>query len=228
MGTQLPLDITLRDEATLDRFVTGRNAELIDLLSRFEPASAQMLLISGVCGSGKSHLLQAQSRRVPGAVYLPLKQIPGMSAGIFEGLAARPLVCIDDIHAIKGIAEMELALFGLINEVKDNAHACVFTSLNAVRLVGFDLQDLVSRLNACTHYTLELPDDAHKATFLQEDARRRGLQISDDVISWVLTHLPRDMPTLTSFLALLDRESLSQQRKITIPFARDVLGRQQQ
>ena len=226
VGQQLPLDIALRDEATLERFLTGPNGELVHLLSGLDPAARQMIMISGVQGSGKTHLLQAVSRRINGAVYLPLATLPQLSAGMLDGLAARAVVCLDDIHVISTNAEMELALFGLINEIKDNEHSCIFTSRYPLQKSGFQLQDLVSRLNACVQYALELPDDEQKMFFLQEDARRRGLQLGEEVISWLMTHMARDMPSLAEFLAVLDQESLSRQRKITIPFAREVLSRQ--
>lgn len=224
MGEQLPLDIVLRDEATLERFVQGKNGELVEVLASMNPANGQMILISGTTGSGKSHLLQATCRRALDAMYLPLEQLPVLSPAIFDGLSSRPLVCLDDIHLLAANPELELALFGLINEIRDSAHSFVFSSRSPLDQAGFKLQDLVSRLSACMQYALELPDEANKISYLRDDAARRGLELGDDVISWILTHMPRDMTSLASFMTQLDRESLRSQRKITIPFAKQVLS----
>ena len=98
MGEQLPLDIVLRDEATLERFVQGNNGELVGVLASMNQANGQMILISGTTGSGKTHLLQATSRRAEDAMYLPLEHLPVLSSAVFDGLSSRALVCIDDIH----------------------------------------------------------------------------------------------------------------------------------
>ena len=225
MGEQLPLDIALRDEATLDRFVAGDNAELLKLLNSLDPVQGQMVLIAGPTGSGKTHLLQAVARRHPDSIYLPLLDLPVLTAEVFEGLASRPLICLDDIHALAGDPGQELALFGLINEVRDLGHSLLFSTAHPLEQAAFDLRDLVSRLAACVRYSLEFPDDQHRKNFIQDDAARRGLELSEEVISWILTHMPRDMPSLTALMALLDRESLRSQRKVTIPFARQVLNR---
>lgn len=228
MGEQLPLDIVLRDEATLERFVQGNNAELVELLAGMSQANGQMILISGIAGSGKTHLLQATCRLAKDAMYLPLEQLPGLSPAVFDGLSSRLLVCLDDIHLLAANPELELALFGLINEIRDSGHSFVFSSRSPLDQSGFELQDLVSRLSACMQYALELPDEANKISYLREDAARRGLELGDDVISWMLTHMPRDMPSLASFMMQLDRESLRSQRKITIPFAKQVLSQRAQ
>lgn len=223
MGVQLPLDITLRDEATLDRFVVGQNTELINLINQLGKDQEQMILITGMSGSGKTHLLQAISRHSKDAIYLPLAMITTISPNIFENLAQRPLVCLDDIQAISGNPEMELALFTLINELKENGQSFIFTTASKFDQAGFKLKDLISRLSACTHYYLEMPDDVHKADFLQEEAYRRGVQINSEAINWILTHTPRDMGSLIGLMRRLDEESLSSQRKITIPFIKQVL-----
>jgi DnaA family protein len=228
VGEQLPLDIVLRDEATLERFVQGNNAELVELLAGMSQANGQMILISGIAGSGKTHLLQATCRLAKDAMYLPLEQLPGLSPAVFDGLSSRLLVCLDDIHLLAANPELELALFGLINEIRDSGHSFVFSSRSPLDQSGFELQDLVSRLSACMQYALELPDEANKISYLREDAARRGLELGDDVISWMLTHMPRDMPSLASFMMQLDRESLRSQRKITIPFAKQVLSQRAQ
>jgi len=225
VSVQLPLDITLRDEATLDRFVTGHNQELFDLLQRFSPSQAQsMILITGVGGSGKTHLLQAVCRETAHAVYLPLAMLARLSGDIFEGLADRPLICVDDLQVLSGNAEMQLALFTLINDLKENGQSFIFSADRKIDQAVFGLKDLVSRLNACARYHLELPEDTHKLAFLRLDAHRRGLQIGNDVINWILTHTPRDMTNLVSLMSRLDQESLRSQRRVTIPFIKQVLG----
>jgi len=224
VNSQLPLDITLRDEATLDRFVAGHNQELFDLLQRLTPSQAQkMILITGVAGSGKTHLLQAVCRQTRHAIYLPLAMISQLSVDIFEGLADRPLVCLDDLQMLSGNPEMQLALFTLINDLRESGQSFVFSADRKIDQAIFGLKDLVSRLNACAHYHLELPGDDQKMAFLKGDAHRRGLQIGNDVISWILTHTPRDMTNLRSLMNRLDQESLRSQRRITIPFIKQVL-----
>ena len=220
----MPLDIALRDEATLERFVTGDNAELIELLTRFDPERQQMVVITGVEGSGKTHLLQAVARSQDGSIYLPLADLPAVTEDAFEGLSSRSLICLDDIQVLAGDPPTELALFGLINEIRDLGHSYLFSLACPLEQAGFRLQDLVSRLAASVRYSMELPNDLHKKHFLHDDAARRGLELNDEVIGWILTHMPRDMPSLTAFMALLDRESLRSQRKITIPFVRQVLS----
>lgn len=221
---QIPLDITLRDQATLERFVAGDNRELIDVLQSLgSDSEVRMIVITGLSGSGKTHLLQAACRQVDHAIYLPLKDLPDLDSSVFEALGGSPLVCLDDLQVLADSEEMQLALFSLINELKENNRSFVFSLDQPVDQAGFVLKDLVSRLQGCASYPLEAPQDRHKADFLQADAQRRGLQLSDEVVSWILTHTPRDMPNLVSLMNRLDQESLRSQRRPTIPFIKQIL-----
>ena len=55
-------------------------------------------------------------------------------------------------------------------------------------------------------------------------AQRRGLQLEDAAIDWLLKRVDRDLVSLTALLDRLDRESLAAQRRLTVPFLRSVLG----
>jgi DnaA family protein len=223
---QLSLDIALRDQATLDRFIPGNNQELVNLLgSLADSATQQMIVISGLKGSGKTHLLQAACRQVRHAIYLPLGSIAEPSPDIFEQLSDHPLVCLDDLQAIAGNNEMQLALFSLMNGLREQQRSFIASLDCRIDQAGFSLKDLVSRLQACGHYAVEAPQDQHKIDFLKMDAQRRGLQLSNEVISWILTHTPRDMANLVSLMNRLDRESLRSQRRPTIPFIKQMLKR---
>lgn len=225
MSVQLPLDIVLRNEATLERFVIGHNQELVDVLQRLDSMQGQSsLLITGPAGSGKTHLLQAVYRKVAHAIYLPLGLIARPLPDIFDGFADRPLVCLDDLQVLSEKPEMQLALFMLVNDLKENGRSFVFGSDRKIDQTVFKLKDLVSRLDACTRYHLEPLEDVDKQDFLQVEACRRGLQVSHEAVNWILTHTPRDMTNLISLMNRLDQESLRSQRKVTIPFVKHVLG----
>ena len=86
------------------------------------------------------------------------------------------------------------------------------------------LPDLRSRLSQCVRLMLEPLDDAGRADVLRLRAQRRGLQLEDTAIDWLLRRVDRDLASLTELFDRLDRESLAAQRRLTVPFLRRVLG----
>jgi len=84
--------------------------------------------------------------------------------------------------------------------------------------------DLKSRLAWGLVYQLRPLSDADKALHLRAEAARRGLELADEVVWYLLNRLPRDLPRLNATLDLLDRYSLSRQRHITLPLVREALA----
>jgi DnaA family protein len=59
---------------------------------------------------------------------------------------------------------------------------------------------------------------------MRAEAARRGLELGEEVVGYLLTRLPRDLSSLNGVLDLLDRDSLAQQRPLTLPFVREALN----
>ena len=68
------------------------------------------------------------------------------------------------------------------------------------------------------------PEDAGRREVLRQRARRRGWALEEPALEWLLRRVGRDLGGLTALLDRLDRASLAAQRRITVPFLRQVLG----
>jgi DnaA family protein len=55
-------------------------------------------------------------------------------------------------------------------------------------------------------------------------ASLRGIELPEDVARYLQRRYPRDMPTLAALLDRIDSAALSAQRRITLPFIREILG----
>ena len=86
------------------------------------------------------------------------------------------------------------------------------------------MPDLVSRLQACTSFQLRLLGDEDKQKLLQQKARLRGMELPDEVARFLLNRQQRDIRELVQILDLLDKASIVHQRKLTIPFVKDMLS----
>lgn len=224
---QLPLGIGLRPGATFDGFVPGPNAEAIAGL-RTRETVVRGVYLWGARGTGKTHLLQAvchqASSRGETAVYLPLARAADFSSGILEDLDALALICIDDIQAVAGQADWERGLFNLYNGARERGHALVITGDCAPRALGLELPDLVTRLGWNQVFRLRPLDDAALGEALRLRAAALGLELTEEVAGWLLRRCERDTNTLFALLERLDRASLSAQRRLTIPFVRELVG----
>jgi DnaA family protein len=85
-------------------------------------------------------------------------------------------------------------------------------------------EDLRTRLGWGLVYQLRPLTDALKAVHLRAEAARRGLRLSDEVVWYLLHHLPRDLASLNAVLDRIDRHSLARQRPVTLPLVRDALS----
>lgn len=218
---QLPLRIGLRDSATLDNFHVGDNAMLIHTL---EQATEPFVYLWGTGGSGKSHLLQALCRVEEAAAYLPLVELKGLGPAILDGLESMSLICIDDLQVVAADPLWEAALFHLYNRIRDAGGRLVVAASLSPAALGVGLADLRSRLGWGPVFQLIALDDAGKLAALQQRARARGLELSDEVGGYLLRHSPRDTHALFALLERLDQASLAAQRRLTIPFVRDLIN----
>lgn len=204
-------------------FCPGANSEALAAVQHLARPGAAMLYLHGAAGTGKSHLLQAACAEVPGAGYFPLAALRELGPGVLEGAAALPLVAIDDIDAVAGSGEWEQALFGLYNACLASARLLVAAREPSTGL-AVRLPDLRSRLAAMPHYALRPLDETGQREALRLRAAMRGIELPDETLTYLQRRFARDMASLHALLDRLDLASLQQQRRLTVPFIRAVLG----
>lgn len=226
--SQLALPLRLADHAVFDSFHAAGNEALVAMLRALAQGDdGAGCYLWGSSSTGKTHLLQAVCD-VAGdeSVYLPLAMFAEASPEMLDGLTQRRLICVDDIEAVAGDKHWETALFALYNEATANRCALVVAASQAPRSSEFRLADLKSRLGQLPTYQLEALGDSDTQRALQLRARHRGLDLPDDTAQFLLNRSRRDMASLYELLDKLDSEALRAQRRLTIPFVKDVLASQ--
>jgi DnaA family protein len=195
---QLPLAISLPAEPAFDNYVPGANAEALARVRELAAGtlSETIVYLWGPPGSGRTHLLRAAARVNPA------------------------LVIADDVERLH--AAEQQALFIAINAARDG-QAAVLASGGAPPATLALREDLRTRLAWGLVYQLKPLTDVDKALHLRAEAERRGLHLSDDVVAYLLSHLPRDLTSLNAVLDAIDRHSLARQRPATLALVREVL-----
>jgi len=195
---QLPLEISPPAAPSLDNFVAGANAEALAAVRALAAGGLREAIVYlwGERGSGRTHLLRAAARASPS------------------------LVAADDVESLDAGAQQ--VLFNAINAAREGGPGVI--AAGAAAPAGLALrEDLRTRLAWGLVYHLRAPSDAEKAAYLRTEAARRGLRLPEEVLAYLLTHLPRDLASLSTVLEALDRYSLASRRALTVPLVREAL-----
>ena len=195
---QLPLAISSAPEPSFDNYVAGANVEALARVKSLAAGALPEAIVYlwGEPGSGRSHLVRAAARANPG------------------------LITADDVELLD--AAQQQALFVAINTARDG-RAAVLAAGNAPP-AGLGLrEDLRTRLAWGLVYHIKPLTDAEKALHLRAEAGRRGLRLTDEVVWYLLNHLPRDLHSLNAALERIDRHSLARKRPVTLPLIREAL-----
>jgi DnaA-homolog protein len=197
---QLPLEMLRPAEPDFQNYVAGANSEALARVRALAAGALPEAIVYlwGETGSGRSHLLRAAARANPG------------------------LVVVDDVELLDELSQQ--ALFIAINAARDGESAVL--AAGSAPPAGLALrEDLRTRLAWGLVYQLKPLTDVDKTVHLHTEADRRGLRLGDDVISYLLTHLPRDLTSLNAVLDAIDRHSLARQWPVTLPLVREALAR---
>lgn len=227
---QLPLDIEIKADATFGNFVTGGddNAQLVSMLEKVAEGESEFVYLYGETGTGRSHLLQAFAQRYsecqPQALiaYIPLDNMQ-LVPDMVEGLAGFDAVCIDGLERCLGDKAWETALFNLYNQLKEQNKTFIIAGMEAPQQLKVGLADLKSRLSAMLIHAIQPLSDVDKRLLMQKKAEERGLELTEEVAIFLLSRQQRDLPYLLGMLETLDQASLQAQRRLTIPFVKQVL-----
>jgi len=197
---QLVLDLAPAAEPDFDNYVAGPNAEAVASLRGFAAGATRdaVMYLWGEPGSGRTHLLRSAAKANPG------------------------LVTADDVDDLDEPAQQRL--FAAINAAREGAPAVLAAGSRPPAQLALR-EDLRTRLAWGLVYQLKPLSDAEKALHLRAEAARRGLRLPDEVVGYLLTRLPRDLPSLNSVLDALDRYSLAAKRPVTLPLVREALER---
>jgi len=227
---QLLLNVELDIGSTLENFVFGKNNQALEQFigDSLFTAKERFLYIWGNPGSGKSHLLQALCHEFDAqgmsSIYLPLKHTDGHPTDMLEDLDQLRLVCIDDVDKVAGAREWETALFNFYNRAKEAETVVVFAGEVPAVQLPLVLADFASRMQSAVVFRLHTLDDVEKTGLLQDRAKAVGINLSQAVIDYVMLRSDRKVSDLIQLLSRLEKQSLLEKRRITIPLVKQEMG----
>ena len=223
---QIALDIGLATAPAFSNFFAGPNQAALSHLQLWSGSplrSPVPTYLWGEPGSGKTHLLKAAVAAL---------QTQGARVGWLDASSTEPLefndswsaVILDDCHLYTAV-QQQAAFNWFVNAVSsgDGQPRGV---LAAGSLPPADLQlrdDLRSRLGWGHVYELHALTEPERRGVLRAQADARGIFLSDEVISFVLSRFSRDLSSLMQLLDQLDGYALQTQRAVTVPLLKAML-----
>ena len=227
MSQQLHLPIRVPDSASLDNYVLGRNGEAFSALNQWlhRRMTEPVLYFYGIPGSGCSHLLQAACRFLSDnndiSVYVPVGD-PTISKEVISQLNPRSTVCIDNVDEVAGDLGWEEAILEVHERLLSGQGRLLFSASGPPLVSGFELPDLATRLSAGGVYHIHALTEQELPHAMQLRARNRGLELTEEVINYLLRRVPRNSKAIFDLLDRVDEAAFIQKRRLTVPFIREV------
>ena len=212
----------------------GENISLSPGKTPFNP-----LFIFGGPGLGKTHLIQATGiaikERYPDLVVLYvtgnefktqyMDAIKGNRLVDFMAFYMKiDVLLVDDIQDLQGIGSQN-AFFNVFNHLHQSGKQLVFTSDRApVDLQNFE-ERLLSRFKWGLSVELSRPEYETRMSMLRARAFREGVQVEDDVLSFLASRIKSNFRELEGSLISLIANATLCHKEITVSLAESITGK---
>ena len=223
---QLPLPLSFDKRFSLDNYIAD-NAPYVrqNLTALVDETGETLIGLWGDSDAGKTHLLNACAHYARDCSIqfnlFDALQLEQAKADNFSELPEGSVLGVDNLDLLAGNRAWEEQFYQVVNRVKAGELRFVFSLSRQPRDIGFRLPDLKSRLMWGLLISLQAPGDEEVEHILKTRARLLGLQMSDEVCKYLLSHFSRKLSDQMRLLYELDHVSMSKQRKITIPLIRE-------
>ena len=221
MMRQLPLPLPHDAAMGADDFlVTPCNREAAAWIEKWPEWPTFGLILTGLPGSGKTHLLNLWLERSKGRL---ITETELLSHNAVSLTSATTSLALDNADMLAGSDTSEEKLFHLYNHLKEVKGFLLLTMTRGAGQTGFLLPDLRSRLLTLPAAALLPPDDALLEALIVKQFRDRQVTLDSGVVAYLAPRISRDAAGIRDLVERLDRASLAEGRKITIALARNIL-----
>ena len=210
----------------MDNFFPAGNEEVFAAFNGWlnGDTDKSVLFLHGVAGSGRSHLLQAAccfvSEKERPSIYVPAGE-PDISGEFISQLDPESTVCIDDLDQVVGDVHWEEAVLEVHERLLSSNGRLLLAALQPPRALGLTLPDLATRLAAGGVYRIRPLTERELPRAMQLRARRRGLELPDAVVEYLLRRVPRNSEAIFDLLDRVDEAAFAKKRRLTVPFIRE-------
>ena len=161
-------------------------------------------LITGAKSSGKTHLAHIWNTQNGGKFLSEGERYNGGD------------IVIENIENVN-----QNWLFEIYNAVQNNGCKILLTANN--KDFRIDTPDLKSRILSMPHYHIKQADDELLRQIIFKEFTNRQLQISNDIVEYLMKNLARDINSVIMAVEKIDRQSFEENTKITIPFIKKTI-----
>lgn len=176
-----------------------------------------------VCGdksSGKTHLAWLFSEKSNAKVY----SMSEIKDEIFSDVVPiNSALVIDNIDGGIGDWVLEENLFHIINYAIECNTKLFFTTTVPLNNLEFQVVDLKTRLLSFPVANIYAPDDDLLKVLLVKQFMERGIVVDVDVIEYIVKRIERNASYVKCFVDRADLLSVSEKKKITIPFIKKII-----
>ena len=209
--------IPLEFRASYNRhdFIVGKsNKYAIDWIDRFQDWKEEGLIIIGPKSSGKSHLARVLKYKNNCVI----KQAEDINVENFNILQPQNLI----IENIEKVVNHNFFLH-IINALKEKNYKILLTSRESLKNLEIDLQDLKSRLFVLPQANILHPTDDVLLGIISKLAKDKGLNISESVSKFIISHIERSYQSANSMIKQLNEISMQRKKNVTVPLVKEVL-----
>jgi chromosomal replication initiator protein len=242
---KLNIDPRLRPEYSFNNFIEGecnRLARSAAYAVANKPGETAFnpLLIYGDSGLGKTHLAHAVGIEVKQKY--PEKTVLYVNANKFQTQFVDSIrnnnkndflhfyqmidvLILDDVHEFAGKEKTQDAFFHIFNHLHQSKKQIILTcDKPPVELQGLE-QRLLSRFKWGLAADLQTPDYDTRIRILKHKTYQDGINVPDDVIEYIATHITNNIRELEGALISLLAQSTLNKREITHSLAREMIDK---
>jgi chromosomal replication initiator protein len=242
---KLNIDPMLNPENSFTNFIEGdcnRLARSAGYAVANNPGGTAFnpLLIYGESGLGKTHLAQAIGIQVKEK--FQEKTVLYVNANKFQTQFVDSIrnnnkndfihfyqmidvLVIDDVHEFAGKEKTQDAFFHIFNHLHQSGKQLILTSDKPpVELQGLE-QRLLSRFKWGLAADLQVPDFETRIAILRQKTYKDGIDLPDDVIEYIATHITDNIRELEGALISLLAQSTLNKKEITLDLAKDMIDK---
>lgn len=201
-----------------DIIVGDFNKSVVEFLFYNKNWLSDILYIYGSKGVGKSFISQIFIKE-RGGILITLDDIKTLS-DIEQIVANNNLILLEDLH--KKTDEDEVNLFNLYNTVLSYKTQLIFTSEFPVSEINIKLPDLLSRLSSVIIFKINNPEDVALKTIFFKMLSDKQLNISMEVIDYILKRIQRDCSTLQKVVSEIENFTMKEKKTLNLSTVKNI------